>query len=204
MKILGFLDKALPVIFWILLMFGFDMPYAAIMTVIAAVIHESGHLIMIYAFSEYSCKSIRGCISGLRIKTIGLSYTKEALIAAGGPLINIVIWLIALLLPLSSEFFLYIKAFGIFNLLTAASNLLPIEGYDGYKILYCLLSMRRKSAEFTEDILSALSFLFSAIMCFLSLYVILKIGEGYWIYAVFSSVLLSSISKRQKNSFCEN
>ena len=37
-------NSFLPLLFWALIMFGFDAPYIAILTIISAIIHEAGHL----------------------------------------------------------------------------------------------------------------------------------------------------------------
>ena len=44
-KILKTLSESiLPIFFWVLMIFGMDVPYIAILTIIAAVIHEIGHI----------------------------------------------------------------------------------------------------------------------------------------------------------------
>ena len=202
-KLISFFERSLAILFWVLLMLGFDAPYITVLTVSAAVIHELGHIIAAFCISG-SVRIPRGDISGFRIKMSGLSYKEELIVALGGPLINILLGVILLKLPFPKTALPYLRTFGILNIMTAISNLLPIESYDGHKALLCLAAIFTSRHLLAEAIMHKLSFGFCAVMCFLSLYLILKLGEGYWLFAVFFSVLLSSIIKRQKQAFCEN
>ena len=177
MKIAIFLSKILPLLFWALLMLGFDSVYVAVLTVLSAAIHECGHLIAMPRKSKSTLP--RADISGFRIKIRGLSYKEELAVAACGPLTNILLGSILLIFSRSMPCGIYAKTFGIINLMTAISNLLPIEGYDGYKMLFCISALFFDDTARAERTLATFSFLFSALMCFLSLYLILKVGEGY-------------------------
>lgn len=199
MKLALFLSKILPLLFWILLMLGFDSVCIAVLTLLSALIHECGHLIA--ASSKKKVGLPQAHISGFRIKVSDMSYKEELIVAAAGPLINVLLWGILLFLGKTAAHRDYLYTFGIINLLTAFSNLLPIEGYDGYKILSCVGALLSDDASACEKILSGFSFVFSSIMCFLSLYLILKLGEGYWLFIVFFSVTLSAIAKREKRFF---
>jgi Zn-dependent protease len=119
------------------------------------------------------------------------------LICIGGPLINVIIFVF--LIPLRNN--AYISEFALINLLTALSNLLPIEGYDGYKILNCILHLLEIPAG--ENVLSWTSFLSCVILCFISLFLIMKIDYGYWIYFVFLVVIFKKIKSTQRLIFYE-
>lgn len=199
MKLLTLLLGALPIVFWVLLMFGFDEPYVAILTIITALIHEIGHLIAIYTLKKGCFCLPRGDISGFRIEVTSLSYKEEAISSLAGPLINLILGIIPVFFC-SSE---YSLVFATLNIMTAFSNLLPVKGQDGYKFAISLASLYSKNPERIVAFLDCFSFFFSSVMCFLSLYLILKIGEGYWIFAVFFSFLLSEILKRQNHTICE-
>ena len=201
MRVLFFLDKILPLLFWSLLMFSFDSVCVAILTALSAAIHEFGHLIAISSTKKLNLPKAN--VSGFRIKIRNMSYTEELVAAAGGPLVNIVLGVLLILFGTSSHFGTYVKTFGIINLLTALSNLIPIESYDGYKILFCAGALLFDDGVALEKWLMRISFLLSTIMCFLSLYLILKIGEGYWLFVVFFSVTLTSIVKQPRNNFRE-
>ena len=199
MKLALFLSKILPLLFWMLLMLGFDSACIAVLTLLSAIIHECGHLIAISSTQKPGL--LKAHISGFRIKVSDMSYKEELIVAAAGPLINIGVWGILAFFHKNAAYGNYLCTFGVINLLTALSNLLPIEGYDGYKILSCLGALLLDDASACEKILFGISFVFSSIMCFLSLYLILKLGEGYWLFIVFFSLTLSAIAKRKKHFF---
>ena len=187
-------DRILPFIFFILLIFGFDEPYVAVLTLIAAAIHELGHIVAIKvcAGGRFLLRSV---LSGFRIKAeSNISYRKKIAILLAGPFANL---LFALFCFLQGDSALgYFSVFGVISLATALSNLLPAEGYDGYEALRAFFQY--KEYEFGERLLAFLSFFLSVVMIFLSLYFILRVGEGYWIFAVFFLSLLSKISKSYK------
>ena len=198
MKLAIFLSKILPLLFWVLLLLGFDSLYISVLTVLAAIIHECGHLI----FAPISKRAAlpRADISGFRIDIRDMSYKEELLAAIGGPLINIFVGILSFVLFTNSPLADYARLFGTVNVMTALSNLLPIEGYDGYKILFCIGALIFDDAGRCEAVLLWISFLLSALMCFLSLYLILKLGEGYWIFFVFFTLTLSVIIRRTKHN----
>lgn len=198
MKILRFAEKILPLFFWLLLIFAFDTPALAFMTLFSAVIHELGHI---------SAGLSRGMLrlfpqptnNGFRIKTDGLiSYKDDLILTLGGPLFNIITaicsWLIAL------HGVAYFRDFSLINLLTAVSNLLPIKEYDGYRIIESSALLLFKKTEGVLRILNAFSFAFTVLLMFLALYFILKSGEGYWIFAVFFSSFIVETAKISKNN----
>jgi len=199
MKIVTVFTEVLSVVFWVLVIFGFDLPYVAVLTIAAALIHELAHLTAIFAFKKDFREPPKGDVSGFRISVSDLSYKEEMVCALAGPLSNLLFGG-ALLLLSHSE---YCEAFAAVNIMTALSNLLPMRGYDGYKFLLAMASAYSKKPWRAEEVLNSLSFALAAVTCFISLYLILKIGEGYWIFAVFFSFLLSEILKRQKSTFLE-
>ena len=176
------------------LIFGFDAPYVAILTIISAVIHEIGHLLAI-SHLAHSTAIPKGHISGFRIRRREtLTYLEEGIILAMGPLCNLIVFLFTI--PFGGEMYGYIKTFGIINLATALSNLLPVEGYDGYGILMQWFAAKDKQGAIR--MLDAFSFLFSVAITFLSLYFIDKLGDGYWIFVVFFVIMISKLIKYGK------
>ena len=199
-KLLLFLERSLAILFWVLLMLGFDTPYIAILTVGSAVIHECGHLIAALLFTNSDTRAPTGSISGFRIKAHGLSYKEELLLSLGGPMINIILGVLLFCIPFTEPLSSYMHVFALLNIMTAVSNLLPIESYDGYRAVLSAAAIFTNRRDSAEAVMKKISFAFSALMCFLSLYLILKLGEGYWIFAVFFTILLSGILKRQKSA----
>jgi hypothetical protein len=111
-----------------------------------------------------------------------------------GLLISILIF--ALSLPISSFLDGYVCILGLINLATAISNLIPVEGYDGYGILKQILSAKNMIGGIRT--LDRVSFVFSVLATFLSLYLIDKADSGYWIFAVFFVMMISKLGKYER------
>lgn len=181
----------LPLLFWLMIIFGFDTPYIATLTIIAAVIHELGHSVAIMALSRSGYMPMVH-VTGFRFKRADtLGYKEEIIILAMGPVFNITAFLLCL--PFLSAMEGYIGTFAAVNLITALSNLLPVESYDGYGIL-------RELFTYTENVrmlylIERLSFFISLSFTFLSLYLIDKFGSGYWIFGIFFFMMLAKLIK---------
>ena len=201
-KILHFIETVLPITFWVLIMFGFDSISVTVMTLLAAIIHECGHLAVISHLCGHSSAAPAPRLDGMRITPSRiLSYKEEIFAAFGGPLANAILFLI--LIPFFDKADGYAVTFATINLMTALSNLLPVSGFDGYKIALNALALKFGS-EGAERFLSAFSFLFCTVILFLSLYLILKIGEGYWIFGIFFIATLGEVFKRSKPTKTKN
>ncbi len=191
----------LPALFWCLLLFSFDTPYIAVISIVCAVIHECGHELYICRKSG-KLRMPRGAVNGLKIsydELSRLSYSEEAMLYAAGPLANI---LSAMLFPIYSSTGEYGACFAIINLTTAISNLIPIKCYDGYGILNAFLK-KTLPCHLSQRITETLSFGFTLVLCITSLYFIDRFGESYWIFFVFLASLLSGIAGSLKNNNCE-
>ena len=194
MKLLKFLEKILPLAFWLILIFAFDTPRLALLTLIAAVIHEAGH-VMFGAFRGIMRLFPSPHPTGFRIKTSGiLSYKDEIILLIGGPVSNLCFFMLGLCVFGLSGCSLFFD-FAFLNFLTAFANLLPIKGYDGYRIIESVILLHDNGSFLSLKLLFWLSFLFTVILTFLSLYLLLKLGEGYWIFAIFFSSVLIDIKK---------
>lgn len=185
--------KALvPILFWLLLIFAFESPEEGCMTILAAVIHESGHVLYTHLCLNRPSAPY-GALSGLRIKRVGvLSYGDEIMLYLSGPLANLIGTLVAL--PCYGSSPRFVKDFAVINLLTMLSNLLPIEGYDGYGAIVAIAGSLGKG-ETLPDILRWISFFFTLLMVLISLYLMYYLNGGYWIYVVFTVSALSFIKK---------
>lgn len=189
------LNKAsaiLPAFFWLFLSFGFDEPSMAISTILAAIIHEAGHIT--YLISKKRIRpNIRGVLSGFRIKAAtSLSYDEEIGVYLAGPVANLILFVVCSFLSLFFGKSLTFAA--IINLATALSNLLPIDGYDGY---HAMMTLIRKN-ELGDRMIYALSHISSALIFFftiLSLYFIDRQNGGYWIFLIFFASMIKCIRK---------
>ena len=196
-KCFAVVNQFLPMLFWVTLMLGLEEPRVAWLTVLAAIIHESGHI------SFLKLKKIRGdwrgVISGMRIKSDGvMTYGEEMMLYAAGPLANLLAAAIAM--PFGSE---GAVIFGTLNIATAFSNLLPIEGYDGYGILRVWADMRDCSGMFGV-VLKCLSPATVLLFTVFSVYLIDRFGVGYWIFGIFFFSLLGKLNEWLKNTKFED
>jgi hypothetical protein len=182
-------ESILPIIFWVSLIFGFDTPYVAVLTIISAVAHELGHCAAIYLLSG-EIGRVRGHSSGLRIKRgEALAYKREIMILLAGPSVNLALFLILSLF--GNAMAGYIRIFAFINLATGLSNLMPFEGYDGYgAICEALRSVGKNGA---VKHLETFSFVISIGISFIALYLIERYGEGYWIFGLFFFTVLSKL-----------
>jgi Zn-dependent protease len=104
--------------------------------IIAMLLHECGHL-------------LAALVAGVRIKNVGMKWNKglytvreqgtplqNLIIAAAGPVTNIVLCSTAPWAPL----------FALANFCYAMANALPIEGSDGYRIARCWQQLRSQQS----------------------------------------------------------
>ena len=182
-------DSVLPLLFWVLLIFGFDTPDVAVLTIIAAIIHEGGHMLALGATKRSA--RLRSHLSGFRIRARGASYAEELIALAAGPLANLAVFLVTL--PFFGSGDGYAELVGYLNLLSALSNLMPIEGYDGFGILRTLASIGEWRG--AERALYGISFVITLLFTLFSLYLMLRYGGGYWIFGVFFITMIAKIKK---------
>lgn len=194
-RILAYAERILTLLFFLLLLFGFDAPSLALMTLTSALMHEGGHLLAL------ALLGIRGGRFSARLNGLictparPLSYREEIAVAAAGPLTNLGFSLLFFFLrPLGRAFF---TSFALCELFTALSNLIPVRGYDGEKILSAVLSLRGYTGRFSER----LSLLLTVSFVFFSLALIGTVGEGYWIFGVFFVSLLFRLEESQNENF---
>ena len=198
MKILNFLLEILRAGFWFCLLFALDRPYLAVLTLLSLAFHEAFHIFALMRLARGA--RMRTHLCGLRIyPNEVLSYREQRRIAAAGPLGGLIGALLCFIFsPLAPS---YLMDFALCHLLTSLSNLLPIEGYDGHRILKTTLALHGNGD--ADKIAGALSFFFSAVLTLASLSVFGILGEGLWASGAFLFSLLVSLPER-KNSIFEN
>lgn len=194
---LGRLCDFLYIVFWLLVIFGFDEPYVAVLTVISVIIHEIGHELCIRRFFGRARLPV-GKANGLKIKAGAFqSYRQEILTYTLGPAANLGAAAVGILASLFVGE--YALTFAILNAVTALTNLLPIKGQDGYGIISVLIRLYEMDETF-DAILSYVSLVLSAFLCFFSLYLLNTVGEGLWIFGAFYVSLFSSLKCRSNNN----
>lgn len=187
MKAFRFLaNDVLPLFFWTFLIFGFDSPVVAVLTIIAAAVHELGHIL---GGACADSARVRAHLSGFRIRLGSFGYERDIIALTAGPLANLAVYTVTLLF--GGAMGGYVSLFGYVNLMTAVSNLLPAPGYDGYGIVKKLLEARESARGLI--LLERISFAVCALLTLLSLYLLLRYGEGYWIFGVFFLMLTGKI-----------
>lgn len=144
----------------------------ALFLLAAVLVHEAGHLFAFLALGEPP-PLLTGRAGGLLLSPRGqvLSYGRELIVAAAGPLFNILTAL-ALIPALHGGRGEASFCFFALNLLSALFNLLPIAGFDGGRVLFCLTSLLLPSrlSRGICDVFSVvflLFFYFSALFLFL-------------------------------------
>ncbi len=177
--------RALPSLLCLLLLFYYFSPLAAILSLLAIVIHELGHAAVYHTVTHTSPRfSFRG--GGFCLTGAAMSGTNAFFFAAGGIVANA---LTALLSPLVGILFGIETAqlFFSYSLLYAAFNLLPSPPLDGEKLL--LLTLARLCGEAPAGrIVRILSFVTAYVLLLLSLF--LSLGNGSCFYGVFLALRL--------------
>jgi Zn-dependent protease len=175
-------------LFWILALFGFDEPAVAFITLIAVAIHEFGHEAMLFILKKPLRLPLPRA-NGFKIKPHALlSYKEEIAVLVAGPFANLIFALLAL--PFLSKYE-SLQLFSVINGLTALTNLIPVRGYDGYKILSATAEHFECST--LNRVLDVCSLLFASAVLLLSLYAIDRLDAGYWIFGVFFIFLLREV-----------
>ena len=184
---------------------------------LAAVLHEMGHFLAAKVLNV-GIKEINFGFSGVRIVTDErlTSYKNELLLALSGPLVNIAVFsgISLFFVAKYGQFnavFLFAESFivtgkgiesaiaflAIASLIQAIINLMPVNTFDGGRILYCAMGqlVGERAAERTVEVSSA----FSALLLWtVALYLMLRVGGGLGIY-VFSACIFASMMKKGAN-----
>ena len=110
-----------------------------------ALLHESGHALMYrllwHHWPELEISPLGIC---LRLRGLLMTPAQELLLAAAGPLANLLACAAALAFMQWAGYSCGGYWFACCNLLVGASNLLPLPGLDGAHIAVCLLHFGRK------------------------------------------------------------
>lgn len=187
-----------------------DNVWVIVIYLAAALFHELGHL----AAARLLCipvKEIRFEFSGVRICTdTGLtSYRQEILLSLAGPLVNLILATLSFcavgaersfgtLLSLGMELLSggeisvanSLGFFALSSLIQALTNLLPVNSFDGGRILYCLTALLW--GELVADrILSVTSVASALLLWTVALYLMLRISAGLGIYVFAACVFFS-------------
>lgn len=182
------------VFFWILIIYGFDTPYIATLTITSALSHELGHVIALRHFGKESPMGARAC--GPKIQGGRVSYGERVLVCLAGPGANLFLALLTLPFAMQNG---YAATFAALNLLTAISNLMPLRGTDGYNALQSLILKHSEGG--STAALDTLSFILTLIAAFASFYLVMRIGSGYWACGILLISLAKELESLKKRFF---
>lgn len=173
------IGNALPflwVIFFVCLILACEPWGYALFLLAATALHETGHLFAFLICGE-RLPAFSGRRFGLLLTPQGgtLSYKKELLIAAAGPLFNLLACLALIPAMRAGQATEANFCFFALNLLTAAFNLLPITGFDGGRVLSAALYLSL-SPRLADGITRGMSIAFAVIFYFFALFLTVCAG----------------------------
>ena len=118
--------------------------YLSISALIAALLHELGHIVAA-RICKIELGELRLGIFGASLcsRPMLCSYKKEIALGIAGPLVNLILALVAL--PLCNDSSEFLNLFVSSSLFLGILNLLPIYEFDGGRILFVIVeAIRRK------------------------------------------------------------
>ena len=145
------------------------------LTLLAALLHECGHLLAAKALG-IPLGQLRIDFLGARMEVVGrmLSYGEEWMLCAAGPLTSLL--LAAAAAPLWQPF-AHAQMFSCASLVLGTLNLLPIRTFDGGRMLESALSACC-GARTVRRILRLSSFFFLFLLWASAVYFLLRVGDG--------------------------
>ncbi len=169
---------------WMLLS---DRSGIAVMTILAALLHEGGHIAAARVM-HIPLHQLQLDLLGARLEVRGrlLSYSEEWLLAVAGPLTSLLCALVGGLFWQISKLAIL---FSCASLLLGILNLLPIKSFDGGKMLELLL-LSVFGVKVSKNVMNIFSFLFLFLLWSFSVYFLLRATDGLSLFC-FSVSLLS-------------
>jgi len=171
----------------LLTMLLLDRSGVAAMSLLAALIHEFGHLL--------AARLLRIPLSQMRLELLGarlevegrmLTYGEEWLLCAAGPLASLISSLLSSFLWAHAP---YAILYTGVSFLLGVLNLLPVQTFDGGRMLECTL-LKFLGVRSTSKILKGCSFFLLWLMWVLAIYFLIKAGDGLSLFC-FSLGLMS-------------
>ena len=174
MKRKRFLIQPLALIYLLFMLFC-DKSGMALISLLAAALHEVGHLVAA-RFLKIPIGCMRFDLLGARIDIKGriLSYGEEWLLCVAGPLSSLIFSIIGAFFWSQTQLAV---TFSCASVLLGLLNLLPIQTFDGGRMLECAL-LSFASPKRTSDILRGCTFLFLWLLWAFSAYLMIKIADG--------------------------
>lgn len=162
----------------------------------AALCHELAHIgAMKYAGADIVRISVYPCGADIKTNSSALSPLSEIKIALAGPLINLLLSLLALFFYVYGAG-IYTFSFFVSNLVLFAVNIFPVKGLDGGRILFYLLLMKCDISIACRwfDIISCAAF---GMLCALALFLLWVSGYNLSLVLVCTYIFISEYVKQK-------
>ena len=138
-------DLPLPALFWLALLLALDGTGLVRLSLLCALLHESGHVAVYLAlFRRLPRLKVSPTGICLSMRGVLLPSQKALLLAAAGPLMNLLCCASAILWMELAGYSYRGYWFAAVNLLLGTVNLLPLPGLDGQRIVEALLQIPKK------------------------------------------------------------
>ncbi len=174
-----------------------NVPSNVILTIISSMLHETGHLFMMFILYNKPEK-VRFELTGINIlrkQEMKVSTKNEILISLGGPLVNFIIVMICCAFLCLYDNKLLLTFAGI-NLILMAFNLLPIKKLDGGTALYHLLS-KKYDIVFCSKVLMITSVVFILIILMWGIYIFVVSKYNFSLIIIAIFLVLSLITDNE-------
>lgn len=179
-------ENVFSALLWLFGLFWLETPAVAILTLLAILLHESGHLCAFLLLGE-PIPHLSAQNLGLRLfEKRPLSYKREAVVALSGPLANLLCFCLSLL-------FFGASLGAYVHLFLALGNLLPVETLDGGRILEGMLGAHFE-AKTVYAICRAVSFFTLSSALLFSLIFLWIRGSGAYFFFFFFSLFLRHLA----------
>ncbi|WP_312693642.1 metalloprotease [Caproiciproducens sp.] len=171
--------------------FLFDKSGMAVLGIFSAMLHESGHLAVMFAFGSEPSQ-IKFTPFGIdMIKTAGMdrSYWRDAAISLAGPGANFAVALLFYIIDAH-----YFHHFILANLVLAGFNLLPVEPLDGGQALYSVLCIKLNSTQ-SAKIVSVTSFAVLTPLAIIGFIFLFQSNGNFYLFTVCVYLILLLLLK---------
>ena len=168
----------------------FDTTGQTACCLLAAILHECGHLIMLKIFKA---RSISINLSSLDFKIIdsydkSRSYIQDIMISAAGPFVNFLLLFIF-------YNFENTKTFALANLVIGVFNIIPIDSLDGGKILMSFL-VTKLPQRVCVIICNIISLMFILPLAVLGFYILIDTGYNFSLIIICCYLITLMIFKK--------
>ena len=169
--------------------------YISLAAFAAATLHELGHIIAA-RICDVPLKEMKLGIFGAAITPDSnlCSYKKEIFLALSGPLINMISVLLCWRSVDSANSF--VSMFVVSSLFLGTLNLLPIDDFDGGRILKCCLLLKLPPDKVTK-ICDGISFLLIFFLWIFSVYLLLRLSASLSLFTFSISLFCKTFISRK-------